>query len=132
MTEVKLLRKGGKGLVGTIENAHHHAKSMLPFIDALKYAVMSCGFAVWRQGSNIHEFVTQDGQRYTLRPFAQQVDPTKPWYAGVRLSLRVSRSQEYRLIDISTVDDIPRLLTAMRLLAESAKGIDGPLMSPAA
>lgn len=122
-TEVTLLRKGGKGLVGTIANAEHHAELMLPFIAAMKKEVKKLGFATWRQGSNIHEFVTHDGRRFTLRPFGNRENDRGVWeYCGVRLSLRVSRSQEYRLIDIDNVDDVPKLLETMRMLATEELG----------
>lgn len=122
MTEVTLLRKGGKGIKGTVANADHHAKYILPFIEAMQGAVKHLGFKQWKQGANIHEFITHHGARYTLRPICQEEDKTKPFYCGIRLSLRLSRSEEHRLLEIDSVTDVPRLLDVMRLLALPIKG----------
>jgi hypothetical protein len=121
-TKVSLIRKGGKGIVGTVENAEHHANYILPFIEAMRGAVMHLGFKEWKMGSNVHEFIAGHGARYTLRPICQDSDKSKPYYCGIRLSLRLSRSEEHRLIEIDSVADVPRLLDVMRLLAMPIKG----------
>lgn len=121
-TKVSLIRKDSKGIKGTVENAEHHAKYILPFIEAMRGAVVHLGFEEWLQGHNVHEFRTKHGARYTLRPIVQEVDPTKPYYCGIRLSLRLSRSEEHRLLEIVSVADVPRLLDVMRLLALPVKG----------
>jgi len=121
-TKVSLIRKGGKGIKGTEANADHHAKYILPFIEAMKGAVVHLGFQEWKQGHNVHEFYTHHGARYTLRPICQDDDPTKPFYCGIRLSLRLSRSEEHRLLEIDSVNDVGRLLDTMRLLAMPVKG----------
>lgn len=121
-TSISLLRKGGKGIKGTVANAEHHAEYILPFIEAMRGAVMHLGFKEWKQGSNVHEFITHHGARYTLRPICQEEDSTKPFYCGIRLSLRLSRSEEHRLLEIDSVADAPRLLDVMRLLALPVKG----------
>lgn len=126
-TEVKLLRKDSKGVEGSYDNADHHAKPILPFIDAMKDKVHQLGFAEWRQGNSVHEFRTLDDVRYTLRAFCRDGE-----YVGVRLSLRISRSAEYRLIDIESVDEVPRLLDAMTLLAQPNTGNETGVMVSAA
>lgn len=116
-TKIVLLRSDSKGLPGTHENAHHHAEAILPFIERLEHAVGTLGFKLWRQGNNIHEFVNVEGTRYTLRAFTKDGE-----YVGVRLALRVSRSHEVRLIDVTNPNECWRLLDIMRLLAMPAKG----------
>lgn len=122
MTKVSLLRKNGKGIAGTIANAQHHAKHILPFIEAMQGAVKHLGFRDWEQANNIHKFTAAHGARYTLRPIVQEQDSTKPFYCGIRLSLYLSRGKEIRLLEIDSVADVPRLLDTMRLLAEPVKG----------
>jgi hypothetical protein len=122
MTKVSLIRKDSKGIKGTVDNADHHAKYILPFIEAMRGAVLHIGFKEWKQGHNVHEFHTHHGMRYTLRPIVQDDDPTKPHYCGIRLSVRMSRSEEIRLLEIDSVADVPRLLDTMRLLAMPVKG----------
>lgn len=129
-TCIELLRKDSSGISGTIENAKHHAKSMLPFINGLRVAVGKLGFATWRQGNNIHEFVTVDGRRFTLRGIIKdKSDSDQPNYIGVRLSIRISRSEEHRLLDIVDVSDISTLLEMMKNLAKPQQGQDGRLMA---
>jgi len=126
-TEVKLLRKDSKGIEGSYDNADHHAKAILPFIDAMKDKMTALGFTLWKTGNNVHEFHTADGNRYTLRAFRRDGE-----YVGVRLALRISRSAEYRLIDIDTVDEVPRLLDAMSLMARPNTGNETGVMVSAA
>lgn len=126
-TKIELLRKDSKGVEGTIANAKHHAEVMLPFIKAMKDTVEHMGFAKWVAGHNVHEFHTHDERRFTLRPFVRNGD-----YAGVRLSLRLSRSAEVRMVDIDSVADVPRLLDTMRMLASPQLGDNSRLMNRAA
>lgn len=116
-TKIRLLRSDGRGIKGTHENANHHADAILPFIQRLEPAMPTLGFEEWVQGHNVHEFITTEGTRYNLRAFTKNGE-----YIGVRLSLRVSRSVEIRMIDITNPDDCWRLLEVMRLLAMPAKG----------
>ncbi len=117
-TKITLMRKGSQGIKGTIINATHHAEDILPYINDMRKEVMKLGFTTWRQGHNVHMFINSDGQRYTLRAFTRADEG----YVGIRLSLRVGRSAEYRLIDIDSVDQVPALLETMRLLAVPALG----------
>lgn len=116
-TKIVLIRKDSKGIEGTRENAKHHAEKIFAFIERLEPAVGLLGFNLWAQGHNVHEFRTTEGTRYTLRPFINDGQ-----YVGIRLSLRASRSLEFRLIDITDPDDCWKLLDVMRLLAMPAKG----------
>jgi hypothetical protein len=131
-TQTVRLRRGGKGLTGTIANARHHAKPMLPFIHTMKYLVRDLGFETWRQGHNVHEFITTDGRKFTLRGIVREKtgrSEEEPLYVGVRLSLRLSRSEEIRLLDIDSVENIPDMITMMRQLAKPQIGRDSRLMS---
>lgn len=126
-TPVVLLRKDSQGIKGTIANAKHHAQKILPFIEAIQGAVPHLGFALHKAGHNVHEFHTNDGRRFTLRAFTKDGS-----YEGVRLALRVSRSLEVRLMDITSVVEVPHLLAVMASLAADQKGNDTPLLDKAA
>lgn len=122
-TIVRKLRSNGKGLKGTFDNMYHHAEKLIPMVEILSKNGEDLGFAEWVQGHNVHEFITVEGVRYTLRGFIKDNA-----YHGIRLALRVSRSYEERLIDITTVSQCYRLLEIMRMLAEPAKGEDSGVM----
>lgn len=121
-TDIMLLRSDSAGLAGTIANAEHHAQAILPFIDAMKEAVKHLGFKRWKQGNNVHEFVTTDNRVLTLRPICN--DGQSPFYCGVRLSLKLSRvsTDEHRLMEITDPADVGIMLTMMRSFAEPKKG----------
>lgn len=130
ITNVRLLRKDGKGIKGSIENAKHHALPILPYIAAMRHVVKDLGFASWIQGHNVHEFVTTDERRFTLRPIVVEATPTEPVkYAGVRLSMRHSRSDEDRLFDIDSLEQVPAMLAMMTSLAKPQIGRDSRLMN---
>jgi hypothetical protein len=122
-TVKKLMRTNSTGVPASIARARHHAPAILPMISGLKGMLDKVGFALWKQGDTVHEFETEDGVRYTLRGFSRDGE-----YVGVRLALRVSRSLEYRLIDIEDVKDVPRLLDTMRMLAVPNTGNDTGVM----
>jgi hypothetical protein len=112
-TEVKPIRKGSKGLKGTIIRSRHHAKMMLPFIDAMRGAVKHLGFAEWLEGETVHEFRTHDDRRYTLRGL--RVDGK---YIAIQLAARLSRSNEIPLLTVQSVSEAPSLLTVLSMLAK--------------
>jgi len=85
-----LLRKGSSGLAGTVINARHHAQNLLPLIQHLVSQLGSLDFKTWHQGHNVHVFETKDGRKFVLRAWSQ----TGIGYLGIRLMLRVSRSNE--------------------------------------
>lgn len=117
-TKIELLRSNGSGLSGSIANAKHHAEAILPFINALKDKVGYLGFARWQQGSNVHQFTTTDGRKFTLRPYVSDKE-----YVGIRLSLRYSRSEEIRLADFHHVRECPALISMMAQLAGPEMGV---------
>lgn len=117
MTQISLMRKDGQGIKGSIRNARHHAKPILPFIRILIPEVQKLGFQQWRQGHNIHEFFHVKDRKLTLRPFVRD-----GVYVGIRLALRVSKSEEFHLMDIESLGDIPILLNTMKKFAEGLKG----------
>lgn len=127
-TKVVLIRSDSLGLDGTIANAKHHAEAILPYIDALKPIVPRLGFKLWKQGHNVHEFVTIDGRRFTLRAF---IDNENTAYIGIRFSLRLDRSNEVRLIDITSIGELAELILVMKKVAEPSKGKLGRLLSEA-
>lgn len=116
-TEISLIRSDSRGLSGTYTNADHHANKLIKFVDILSKNADTLGFEQWIQGHNVHQFVTREGTKYTLRGFTKDGE-----YHGIRLSLRVSRSVEVRLMDIIRASDCYKLLDFMRTLAEPIKG----------
>lgn len=125
-TKIVLIRSDSLGINGTIANAKHHAHAILPYIDALKPIVPMLGFKLWKQGNNVHEFVTIDGRRFTLRAF---VDNASTAYIGIRFSMRLDRSNEVRLIDITSLGELAELILIMKKVAEPSKGKLGRLLS---
>lgn len=128
-TEVRLLRKDSKGIIGTYENANHHAQLLLPFINELKRTIMKLGFKEWIQGHNVHEFITTDGRKFTLRGIVAKNEDDVDEYVGIRLSSRVSRSLEIRLFDANCETSIKILKNMMEYLATPPKGYQGRLLS---
>ena len=124
VTKISLLRKTSLGIQGTFANANHHAQTLLPMIEALRPQILSMGFTDWRQGHNVHEFVTADARRFTLRPFTRDGS-----YVGLRLSFRLSRSKEIFLTDCDNVRDLPQLVAFMQNLAAGLKGDATPLLA---
>lgn len=125
-TKVVLIRRDSLGVAGTVANAKHHAEAILPYIYALKPIVPRLGFKLWKQGHNVHEFVTIDGRRFTLRAF---IDNENTAYIGIRFSLRLDRSNEVRLIDITSIGELAELILVMKKVAEPSKGKLGRLLS---
>ena len=124
-TRIELLRRDGQGIKGTWANAKHHAEVIEPFILVMEKPLKHLGFELWKQGHNVHEFHTYDGRRFTLRAFIKDGS-----YHGIRLALRVSRSHEVRLLDLTDPNECWKLLDFMRSLAEDAKGEDSGVMLP--
>ena len=120
MTQISLMRKDGQGIKGSIRNARHHAKPILPYIRILLPEVQKLGFDYWKQGHNIHEFYQTTDRKLTLRPYMRE-----GVYVGIRLALRISKSQEFHLMDIDTLGEIPILLNTMQKFAEGMKGSVG-------
>lgn len=123
MTKVSMLRSDGHGIVGTYANADCHAKVVKPLVQALEPYGEHLGFAEWKQGHNIHVFVANDGRKFTLRAFTKDGN-----YHGIRLSLRVSRSKEIQLHDITEVDEVSTLADVMHSLSHGLKGDATALM----
>ncbi len=122
---VSILRAGGLGIDGTYRNANHHAEKVLPFLDMFKAAIPDLGFADWFQGHNVHELVTLDNRKFTLRAYTRQNE-----YKGIRLSLRLSRSHEIRLMDAETAKQIADMISMLNDLARPARGDKTALLSP--
>jgi hypothetical protein len=121
-TDIMLLRSDSTGIAGTIANAQHHAQHILPFIDAMKDAVKYLGFKRWKQGNNVHQFITHENRTLVLRPICN--DGQSPFYCGVRLALKLGRTStdEHRLMEITDPAEVPRMLEMMRAFAEPRKG----------
>lgn len=117
MTKVEFIRKDSFGIAGTYQNAEHHAQELIPLIQVLEKDVMSVGFVKWRQGHNVHEFVNHEGTKYTLRGFKKDGE-----YFGIRLALRISRSVEIRLMEITSIKECAKLIAFMKKLAEPIAG----------
>lgn len=117
-TEVSILRKGGRGIAGTYANIEHHAEGVRAFVDALAPIAHTFGFKEWRQGHNIHVFITHDGQRYHLRPTYRKEGKDRI-YDGISVNLYISRKNEIVLSQFTLVSHIPMLITMMYCLGRS-------------
>lgn len=126
-TVTRLMRSDGEGLVGTYRNANHHAEALLLFVKILEPQANTFGFAEWVQGHNVHEFRTVDGRRFTLRGYTRDGE-----YKGLRLSLRLSRSNEVFLMDIESVEGLDVLIPTLRKLAQPMLGNKTPLLKDSA
>ena len=113
----------GLGLDGTLRNVEHHAEKLKPLIEALRPYGKEWGFKEWKQGHNVHEFVTHDGRRFTLRGITENGS-----YCGLRLAVRLSRSREEHLWDVCSVKEIPTLAIMMAKLAMPMRGNLTPLL----
>ena len=123
-TVARPMRHGSLGLTGTRRNAEHHAKRLIPFIETLMLLSPHFGFAEWVQGHNVHEFVTTDGRRFTLRGYTRDGA-----YQGIRLSLRLSRSKEIFLMDAETMEGITDMVILMGKVAPGMLGNPTPLLA---
>jgi hypothetical protein len=123
-TKVTLMRKDSQGLAGTVANAEHHANDILPFIESMSGAVKHLGFKEWKQGHNVHEFITHDGRSFVLRPIVKDGENGEVHYFGLRLSMKLGRKMEdqHRLMDIGSISDVGRLLDMLHQLAGAEKG----------
>jgi 5-methylthioribose kinase len=110
---VELLRKDSRGIVATYENAKHHAQPCLPLIEALEERVKKMGFKLWKQGSNIHVFETEDGRRFDFIPLYEEAIG----YYGIEFRLRKSRSEAERLAQLTSVDDVDDFVTMVKMLS---------------
>lgn len=127
-TRIVKIRSTGKGIAGTYENIAHHAKDIEVFVRALEPLAPHWGFAVWKQGNNVHQFEAKNGNVYTLRPVYKKSEDTERGYCGLALSLRMSRSSEVVLTHCIRITDIPRLAEMMRMLAKPQNGsVNGSL-----
>lgn len=80
--QIKFLRSNSFGLSGTIRNADHHAKNILPLVLALSIKVVEWHFDIWYQGHNVHVFRTKDNRNVILRPFSDSSG-----YLGIKAEL---------------------------------------------
>jgi hypothetical protein len=67
-TSIRIGRKGSTGIEGTLKNANHHAKAVIPLVKALAAILPEAGFKDWVQFNNVHTLITQDGREYNIRP----------------------------------------------------------------
>jgi len=102
--EIRLIRKGSKGLDGTYQNANHHAQPTLPLIDVFVRGIkeeLDEVVKIWHQGHNIHVLESKDGRKIALRPFRNREGD---W--GIEMLVKISRSQEFPLFQILTQRDV--------------------------
>lgn len=98
MIEVKLLRKGSRGLSATIENAKHHAQpclSIISKIETILYRVGQIRDFTWEQGNNIHIITNWNEDKICFRPY---IDSQGRW--GIDVNAKLSRSNEMRLMTL--------------------------------
>lgn len=111
-TSITVIRKGSKGLDGTIENANHHAQPALPLVELMSKIIPSLGFREWKQGHNVHVLETADGRQYAFRPLVYTSGQSNSW--GLRMLLRYSRTVEIPLMDIKTTEDVLNVCSFLR------------------
>lgn len=100
---IKQLRKISRGIVGTYENANHHAKPCVPLIKILEATITQMGTTYdfsWEQGNNVHIIEREDGQKIVLRPF---VNGERIW--GIDVLSRFSRRDEIPLFSITEISE---------------------------
>jgi hypothetical protein len=114
MMEIALLRKDGKGIQGSYDNADHHAQQLLPYIEALEPLVPSFGFKLWLQGHNVHVFTTYDDRKFDIVPYANETG-----YVGIQFRLRLSRSKAIPLLTLIGLKGLRSFVSAIKLIAES-------------
>ncbi len=116
-TSIRIGRRGSSGIEGTFRNAEHHAKPVIPLVKALIALLPDAGFKDWIQYNNVHTLVTQDGREFNCRPLVYEFElgkedtrePTqygKTW--GLRVSCKVSRTEEIALFDIKDMSDVTK------------------------
>lgn len=110
--EVGLIRKGGKGIAGTYENAGCHAKPCLPLIKALESQAMAFGFDKWQQGNNVHVFTNKDGRKFDIVPYHNGVE-----YVGLEYRFRESRSKAISIMAVTDIKEINNLITVIKCTA---------------
>jgi hypothetical protein len=82
--KIKFLRSTSLGLSGTLHNADHHAKPLLPLVTALGIKASKWNFDTWFQAHNVHVFRTKDGRNVILRPFGNK------GYEGIKAEVSLS------------------------------------------
>ena len=115
--KIKLLRSTSLGYAGTVRNAMHHAKDLLPYVLKMGCDAQSWGDSVWLQAHNVHVFVTKDGRKIILRPIS------KNGYIGIsaEMSHKTRCAQGYGmhitnfLNDACSPDDFSRQMKSFAL-----------------
>jgi len=114
--QIKFLRSNSFGLSGTIRNADHHAKKLIPLVLALSAKIADWDFETWYQAHNIHVFRTTDGRNVILRAFGDSTG-----YIGIKAEVSMqTRCASGRGVLLSvlyadnrngvTVDDFSKIL----------------------
>ena len=118
--KTELLRSDSKGLTGTLENAEHHAIKCKKLIDALVPLTSTFKFKTWKQGHNVHIFVTEDDRRYDIVPYLGDDGDGNIDYIGLELRVRQSRSVAIPLLHITNLHQVPAFVGTLKLLARSS------------
>jgi hypothetical protein len=120
---IRLFRSNSLGFAGTIRNANHHAKALLPLLFRLAQDVQGWGYAEWMQAHNTHSFVTKDARKIHLRGLSNGTD-----YIGVTLEvsnlLRCAQGNGTHIADFIVADPtaLDSFSDMMRLLAKPPVG----------
>ena len=84
-----MLRRGSRGIRGTLQNAQHHAPKLTPMVKSLYRDRDTYGFTEWGEAHNVHKAWTEDGRTFSFRPI---VGDNGEGYIGLRLYLEKSRT----------------------------------------
>lgn len=106
----EVLRKGGLGIQGTYNNIAHHAQGMDEYVDPIAEQIRTMGLKKWRQGHNVHVFETKDGRIFEM--VGVLIDDNE--YCGIRLNLRLNRSDRVYITQVTDQNDIPEFLNTVR------------------
>jgi hypothetical protein len=115
MTKISLVRAGGRGIKGTYQNASCHANALTPLIKNLEPFGLRMGFKEWKQGHNVHIFITEDGRKFDIVPL--RTSGGGPYFA-LRLRMRTSRTVRVPLFDYSNEDQLVELVAMLKSLAK--------------
>ena len=109
------LMSTSRGLVGTIENAEHHAPELKDMVEYLAEQVEDLPYKatlLWKQGNNVHLIITDDGRTLCFRPFREAGGGP---YKGISLALKTGnkRVDETVLYEARTLIECDVLLSLL-------------------
>lgn len=118
--KTELIRSDSRGIKGTLENAKHHAPACLELINAIIPLIPIIKFKTWKQGHNVHIFITEDDRRFDIVPYLSDTGDGNIDYTGLELRFRQSRSVAIPIMHITKLFQVPAFIGTLRLIAKSS------------